>query len=126
MNIRWWWIPALAGLVLAGCNTPCQTYCDSITDFYNGCVVPPDDSGTEDLTWQSVGADSAEEYHSKCLDRFERALVVARTEDRNALYDWCITANLSVAAAPTCEDLELPEQPSFQDLEDEDPTGPSL
>ncbi len=118
MTLRYGWILVIAGLWIAGCNTPCQTYCDSITDFYNGCVVPPDESGTEDVTWQTVGADSAEEYHQKCLDRFERTLVVAKLEDRNAIYDWCIAANMAVAAAPNCEELEIPEKPTLQDSAD--------
>ena len=129
MSPRWWWIAVLLGLLAAGCNEPCQTFCDSITEFYDGCVVPPDEAGTEDVTWGSVGAESAEEYHATCLARFERTLVVARTEDRNVIYDWCVAANMTVATQTECDGLELPEEPDLlvgEKEEDQEETTPGM
>ena len=117
------WIVLVAGLVAAGCNEPCQTYCDNVTDLYNGCVVDDSDASDSDVTWSSVGADNAEEYHAKCLDRFERTLSVAKIEDRNVIYDWCAQANLAVASASTCDSFEEPELPDLLTNEHEETDG---
>jgi hypothetical protein len=107
----WLWLLGLvpAALAVSGCNVACQTYCDNITDFYHGCVVPEDGAAQDDITWQNLGADDAEAYWTQCHERFERTLVIARVQDRNAIYDWCTEASMAVAGAPNCDDLELPE-----------------
>ena len=118
--MRWLWLLALvpAGLAVSGCNVACQTYCDNITDFYHGCVVPEEGAANNDVTWQSLGADDAEDYWTQCHERFERTLVIARVQDRNVIYDWCTEASMAVARSPTCDSLELP--PALDQL-NEDP-----
>lgn len=112
---RTWWILALpVGLWLAGCNVPCQTYCEDLTHFYEACVVPDDENdGNEDVSWSTLGAEGAADYQQKCLDRFESALMVARTEDRNLIYDWCTNATAHVAMTSKCTDLTFPEKPDL-------------
>lgn len=105
---------AAAGFAVSGCNVACQTYCDNLTDKVHGCI----ESGA--MSWDQVGAGDAEEYWSDCHERFERTLVIARVEDRNAIYDWCTEASLAVAADPDCDEIELPDP---LDLLNQDPTG---
>ncbi len=129
--MRTWWMTVAVigaiGLWAAGCNTPCQTFCDNVTDYVNGCVVELEDLGDDDtantqevLTWQKAGAEDATDYHQQCMDRFERTLTVAKAEDRNVVYDWCIQANLSVASTTQCGELELPNLPDLMTNEQEE------
>jgi len=120
--MRWLWLLVVvaAGFAVSGCNVACQTYCDNITDFYHGCVVSSDDATSpEDITWQTLGADDAEDYWSQCHDRFERTLHITRVEERNIVYDWCTEASLAVAGASRCSDLELPEPLDLLNQEEE-------
>ena len=119
MTRHYVWMALLLGLWAMGCNEPCQTYCDNVTDFYNGCVVDTADAGDNDVTWAKLGSDDANEYHAKCLDRFERTLEVVKTEDRNVIYDWCAAATLEVATASTCDSFVEPDRPDLLANEEE-------
>jgi len=121
--MRWLWLLALvpAAIAVSGCNVACQTYCDNITDYYHGCVVSEEGAAQDEITWQSLGADNAEDYWTHCHERFERTLVIARVQDRNAIYDWCTEASMAVAGASTCDALELPDPLDLLNLDgDED------
>ena len=113
------WIAMLAGFWMTGCNEPCQTYCDNITDFYNGCVENGDPEADDAITWGTLGAEGAEDYHASCLDRMERTISIARTEDRNIIYDWCEMANMAVASASNCGSFSTPELPDLTNEGDE-------
>ena len=111
------------GLLASGCNKPCQTYCLYLTDYWDGCVTESDEetsSSSTDVTWQSLGAADYADYGQKCDKRFENALLVARTEERNLIYDWCADAMLAVAATTTCGDLELPDNLEIGEEDQED------
>ncbi len=112
-----WATMVLLGLAAAGCNTPCQTYCQTLTDHIAVCVENEAVTQQGEVwDWGQLGAASADDYYSRCMTQWESALQIARAEDRNEIYDWCTTANTQVVIQQDCEaSIALPEYPDFMD-----------
>ncbi len=127
-----WWSALLAlaglGVLAAGCNTSCQTYCQVLTDHIGACVDAEASIGNDEVwTWEGVGAHTADEYFDRCMGYWAASLAVARTEDRNDIYDWCNTATLWVAGQQDCDaEIDLPGFPSFIDEEDAEDSGGAI